>query len=68
MPQAVEKYIDAEIKKSSNLAESNDLANAFRHLERAHILGQANTVDHTRIYWLMLKISWQRRDWREVFG
>ena len=27
---------------------------AFRHLERAHVLGQAATVEHVRVHWFML--------------
>jgi hypothetical protein len=27
---------------------------AFRHLERAHVLGQAATVEHVRVHWQML--------------
>jgi hypothetical protein len=26
---------------------------AFRHLERAHVLGQAATVEHVRVHWRM---------------
>lgn len=37
-------------------------------MERAHVLGQSITGEHTRVHWLMLKMSWQKRDFREVFG
>ncbi|HLM61597.1 MAG TPA: DUF3703 domain-containing protein, partial [Pyrinomonadaceae bacterium] len=50
------------------LVAKNDLNSAFRHLERAHVLGQAITYEHTRVHFLMLKIGWKRRDWREIFG
>ena len=48
--------------------EAGQLGVAFRHLERAHVLGQSITADHTRVHWRMLKIGWKRRDAREVFG
>jgi hypothetical protein len=32
---------------------------AFRHLERAHVLGQAATFEHVRVHWRML--GWARR-------
>lgn len=27
---------------------------AFTHLERAHVLGQASTIEHVRVHWAML--------------
>jgi Protein of unknown function (DUF3703) len=64
----IKKYIDAEIEKASDFLKSDDPASAFRHLERAHVLGQTITFEHTRVHWLMLKIGWKRRDRREIFG
>ena len=32
---------------------------AFRHLERAHVLGQTATFEHLRVHWRML--GWARR-------
>lgn len=68
MENRIRKYVDAEIEKASNFIKSNDLMSAFRHLERAHVIGQAVTVEHTRVHWLMLKIGWKKRDVREIFG
>ncbi|MEO8041731.1 MAG: DUF3703 domain-containing protein [Acidobacteriota bacterium] len=64
----INKYVDAEIETASGFLKHNDLSSAFKHLERAHVLGQAVTVEHTRVHWLMLKIGWRKRDWREVLG
>lgn len=64
----IAKYVDVEIVASTAAVKAGDLATAFHHLERAHVLGQSVTVMHTRIHWLMLKVGWQRRDAREVFG
>lgn len=64
----IKEYIDAEIEKASDFLKSNDLTSALRHLERAHILGQTVTLEHTRVHWLMLKIGWQKQDFREIFG
>lgn len=64
----IKKHIDAEIEKAADLIKSGDLSNAFGHLERAHVLGQSITMEHTRVHWLMLKIGWQKRDFREIFG
>jgi hypothetical protein len=64
----IKKYVDLEIEKASEFLKTNDLDGAFRHLELAHVIGQAITIEHTRVHWLMLKFGWKKRDWREIFG
>lgn len=64
----IRKYVDAEIERASTFLKAHDLESAFHHLERAHILGQAVTVEHTRVHWLMLKIGLKKKDFREIFG
>ena len=41
---------------------------AFASLERAHILGQRDTLAHLRSHLAMLHLGWLRRDGREVCG
>lgn len=41
---------------------------AFRLLERAHILGQHHAIAHTRTHILFLQVGWQRRDVWEIIG
>jgi hypothetical protein len=64
----IKKYVDAEIETAVTFLNKDELASAFRHLERAHIVGQAVTIEHTRVHWLMLKVGWKRRDLREICG
>ncbi len=45
-----------------------DLDEAFRLLERAHILGQPWAGPHSWAHFEMLKIGWRRKDAREVSG
>jgi hypothetical protein len=40
----------------------------FRHLERAHVLGQASTWEHVRVHAHMLAHAWRHRDSREIAG
>jgi len=68
MSDKIRKFIDAEVETADGFIADNDLEQAFFHLERAHVLGQAITYEHTRIHFLMLKIGWRRKDWREIFG
>lgn len=64
----IKKHVDAEIEQASSFLNANDLVSAFHHLERAHVLGQAVTIEHTRVHWLMLKIGLKKKDYREVLG
>ena len=68
MSEEIKKYIDAEVERAEKFVAENELGAAFVHLERAHILGQAITYEHTRFHFLMLKIGWKRKDLREIFG
>lgn len=68
MDTSIEKHIDDEIAGAERLSSAGDAAGAFRHLERAHVLGQSSTYYHTRVHWLMLKHGIRERDVKEVAG
>ena len=61
-------HIDTELALADARLATGDLSSAYRHLERAHVLGQAITYDHTGVHWRMLKLGWKMRSPREVFG
>ncbi|MBK7935102.1 MAG: DUF3703 domain-containing protein [Pyrinomonadaceae bacterium] len=60
--------ISQELALAESLVESGDLNLAFHHLERAHVLGQASTYQHTRIHWRMFKLAVRQRSPREIWG
>lgn len=60
--------IEAELAAADGARASGDTDGAFRHLERAHILGQRFTGQHVRTHWRMLLLGHALRDWREVRG
>ncbi len=68
MATPVEKHIEDEIALADLLITSGDHQTAFYHLERAHVLGQASTYQHTRIHWRMLKLAFKQRSPREIWG
>lgn len=41
---------------------------AFRHLERAHVLAQAATLQHVRVHWHMYRFALRRRSCSDAFG
>ena len=59
---------EREAAAASRALASGDLDEAFRLLERAHILGQPWAGPHSWAHWQMLKIGWLRKDGREVRG
>ena len=64
----LEHYIEAEIVEAEACYALGDSEGAFRHLERAHVLAQQDTVLHTRIHWLMLMHGIRERDVKEIAG
>ncbi|MCC6326998.1 MAG: DUF3703 domain-containing protein [Acidobacteria bacterium] len=65
---SLEEHIEAEIALAAELSKAGDDEAAFRHLERAHVLGQASTYYHTRVHLLMLKHGIKTRNIRETAG
>lgn len=66
--ESLKRYIDRELAAARKFLAAGDKESAFRRLERAHVLAQSLTIDHTRIHLEMLKIGWMRRDVREIWG
>lgn len=68
IPKGLKKHYLEELKKYRSFLEKNDLAMAWHHLERSHILGQSYPIEHTYSHWLMLKLGLGQRSTKEVFG
>lgn len=49
------------------LAEG-DIARAWHHLERAHVVAQPVLVEHLRSHWLMLRLAMREGDLGECAG
>ena len=68
MTDSLAKNINAEIDLADQRLAKNDVSGAFKHLERAHVLGQASTYQHTRVHWRMFKLALRMRSLKEVWG
>ena len=68
MNSELRQAFDAEMKASIVLYEQGEFANAFRHLEVAHVLGQQYVAPHITTHYWMLKIGLKRRSLREIRG
>jgi hypothetical protein len=58
----------AELSAGHRCLDSGDLKQAFRHFERAHIIGQQRTLLHVRAHIAMLRVASRSGDKREVVG
>ncbi len=68
MHPALRQAYERELAAAVEWYSGHDLEQAFFHLERAHILGQAFTLPHAKAHWWMLKVGWRRRDLTEITG
>jgi hypothetical protein len=62
------QHIERELEIAVEHENAGRLDHALRRLERAHVLGQATTYQHTRIHWRMFKLGLKMRSAREVWG
>lgn len=68
MKASIERHIAIEIAEAERLSAAGEAKAAFRHLERAHVIGQSSTYHHTHVHWLMLKHGFRERDAKEMVG
>ncbi len=62
------RAFDQEISLGEELIASGNLEHAFRHLERAHIIGQMFVGAHSKVHWLMLRLELRRRRFGAAIG
>lgn len=68
LPQSLRPYFDAEMQHYRSAFVEGNLQTAWRHLERAHILGQRYPIAHTLVHWEMLKFGIKIKSGKEVVG
>lgn len=64
----IRPYVESEILAAREAESRGQLDVAFSHLEHAHILGQASTVEHVRAHWHMLLWSIRQHNIPEFLG
>lgn len=68
MPEGLRTAYKKELSLFHDLERNAELQSAWRHLERAHILGQPWAIEHTEIHWEMLKFGFRIKNSREIIG
>jgi hypothetical protein len=66
--EALRRALESEFDAARTAIAAGALDEGFRHLERAHVLGQAFVIPHVKSHLGMLQVGWLRRDFREIFG
>jgi hypothetical protein len=64
----IKPFVDAELRRAWEAHAQGNGQTAFGHLERAHVLGQASTVQHVRVHAHMLAWGLHHHRRREVWG
>lgn len=68
IPASLEPYFELELKAYHAEFAKGELNSAWRHLERAHIIGQRYPFAHTLVHWRMLQFGLRIKSAKEVFG
>jgi len=68
MPVGLSKYYQDELRQYQDEFTKGNLSSAWRHLERAHIIGQSWPREHNYVHWLMLKFGIHIKDKKEIIG
>ncbi len=68
MPEGLKPHYQQELEEYRREMSKNNLQIAWRHLERAHIIGQAWFQPHTHVHWLMLRFGIKIKNRKEILG
>ncbi len=68
MPNKLRPFYRLELEKYENLILEKNYPQAWTHLERAHIIGQAYPVAHSWVHWKMLLFGFKIKSAKEVIG
>jgi hypothetical protein len=68
MPETLRPYYEKELQHAHTCLEQGQVLAAWRHLERAHILGQSYPKEHTLVHAKMLVFGIKTKNTREIIG
>lgn len=68
IPQGLKAEVDKELLESKKMFQNGKLQLSWRHLERAHILGQSYPIEHTLAHWQMLLFAFRIKNTKEILG
>jgi len=68
IPLGLKNHFETELQLAKQALNNEYFQVAWYHLERAHILGQAWPIEHTKSHWRMLGFALRIKSTKEIFG
>jgi Protein of unknown function (DUF3703) len=68
MPKALKPYYRKELLEAKYAFSKKHYQQSWRHLERAHIIGQPYPAAHTSVHWKMLVFGIKIKNGKEIIG
>ncbi len=68
MPPPLKPFFRKELNNAGIAFSQNNLQQSWRHLERAHILGQPYPYHHSLVHWKMLEFAVKTKNFPEITG
>jgi hypothetical protein len=68
MPSALKPFYEKELTDAAHAFSKGYLQQSWRHLERAHILGQPYPFAHSYVHWKMLLFGIHTKNTKEIIG
>ena len=68
MPEGLKPHYHKELHDYTVAVGKSQWQQAWRHLERAHVIGQAYPYQHSQVHWLMLKFGIRIKNGKEILG
>ena len=64
----IRPFVQDELDAAARHRSLGEFGPAFARLERAHVLGQASTVEHVRVHWAMWRWALRQHAAAEALG
>jgi hypothetical protein len=68
MPIKLKPFYKEELERFRDAFLKNELSQAWKHLERAHVIGQAYPFEHSEVHLKMLRFGLRIKSTKEVIG
>jgi hypothetical protein len=68
MPGSLKIFYREELMQAKHEFDNKNYQASWRHLERAHILGQPYPFEHTEVHWKMLAFGIKIKNGKEIIG
>lgn len=68
MPLTLKPFFNKELETAAAEFANYNLQRSWKHLERAHILGQPYPLEHSLVHWRMLQFGIKTKNTKEIIG